>query len=149
MIFYVYQIENNSQKEEAVGYKTEQKTALVTFLSTHSDRQFTAATLSQELSESAHIGTSTIYRLLGALIEEGRVRRFAIAGERTYYYQYVGGSCHSHLHLKCTACGRLYHLDDAVSQFLHKQILASNLFSLDEESTLLFGICHHCKGGED
>lgn len=132
-----------------MGYKTEQKSALMSFLSTHSDRQFTAATLSQELSESAHIGTSTIYRLLGTLVEEGCVRRFAVSGDRTYYYQYVGGSCHSHLHLKCTACGRLYHLDDAVSRFLYKQILASNRFALDEESTLLFGICHHCKGGED
>ena len=131
-----------------MGYKTEQKNALITYLSTHSDRQFTTATLAKELAGSTSIGKSTIYRLLGALVDEGCVRRFVVAGDRTYYYQYVGGSCHSHLHLKCTACARLYHLDDAVSHFLRKQILASNLFSLDEENTLLLGLCHHCGGGE-
>ena len=131
-----------------MGYKTEQKAALTAFLSAHHARQFTAAELADELSQVASIGASTIYRLLSALVAEGSVRRFTLGGGRTFYYQYVGGECHTHLHLKCTACGRLFHLDGAVSTFIQKQILASNRFTLDEESTLLFGICQHCGGGE-
>jgi Fur family ferric uptake transcriptional regulator len=141
-------IENHSQKEVGMGYQTEQKAALTAFLSAHRDRQFTAAEIAQELSTVASIGASTIYRLLGALVGEGSVRRFTVGGGRSFYYQYVGGECHFHLHLKCTACGKLFHLDGAVSHFLQKQILASNRFVLDEESTLLFGICESCKGGE-
>lgn len=131
-----------------MGYQTEQKATLISYLAQHSDRQFTIGALAEEMSREASIGVSTVYRLMKSLTEEGRVRRFTVGGGKTFYYQYVDGECHSHLHLKCTACGRLFHLDGAVSTFLQKQILASNRFSLDEESTLLFGVCYACQGGE-
>lgn len=128
-----------------MGYKTEQKEALISYLASHKDRQFTVAELSRELSATARIGTSTVYRLLHGLLEEGRVRRFAVEGGSRFYYRYVDEGCRTQLHLKCTACGRLSHLDATVAEFLQKQIMASNRFALDEHQTLLFGICRTCQ----
>lgn len=130
-----------------MSYHTEQKAALVTFLSENAQRQFTVRELARAVAERTEIGESTVYRLIAGLVEEGRVRRFAVG--RSFYYQFVGGeNCDSHLHLKCLACGRLFHLDGSVSQFMRRQILATNRFRLDEGETVLFGTCHDCMGQE-
>lgn len=130
-----------------MAYQTEQKEALAQFLKENAHRQFTATELAKELTQVANIGISTVYRLLKTLSEEERVRRFVVGGSRQVYYQYIGGDgCVSHLHLKCTQCGRLFHLDPMVSEFMQKQILASNRFALDEYQTLLFGTCYECRG---
>ena len=130
-----------------MSYKTEQKEALIGYLEAHAARQYTAGELARELTRTAEIGISTVYRLLGTLTDEGRVRRFTLGQGKTFYYQYVGGDgCDSHLHLKCTVCGRLFHLAACVSDFMQKQILATSRFALDEHQTLLFGTCADCRG---
>lgn len=130
-----------------MAYQTEQKEALLKFLEENAHRQFTAKDLAEELTKVASIGASTVYRLLKTLAYEERVRRFVVGGSRQVYYQYIGGEgCGSHLHLKCTTCSRLYHLDPMVSEFMQKQILATSRFLLDEHQTLLFGTCYGCRG---
>ncbi len=130
-----------------MSYQTEQKAALISFLAAHASQQFTAGELAQCLTREADIGTSTVYRLLSALTEEGQVRRFHIGSGRACYYQYVAGpQCESHLHLKCTVCGRLFHLAGCVSDFMQKQIFATSRFTLDEHQTILFGTCSRCRG---
>ncbi len=131
-----------------MGYKTEQKEALTQYLASQGDRQFTLKELAEELVQVADIGTSTIYRLMDHLIQDGVVRRFTIQGSRKFYYQYMRGECHAHLHLKCTICGGLFHLNGMVSDFIQKQVLASHKFRLDEQETLLFGVCQTCQDGK-
>ncbi len=131
-----------------MAYKTEQREILVDFLRTHAEGQYTAAELTEALAD-AKIGQATVYRLVKRLVSEGVVRAFALGDDRRTYYQYIDGeSCASHLHLKCTVCGRLYHLGACVSEFLEKQILATHRFALDEQMTMLFGTCHKCRGGK-
>ncbi len=130
-----------------MAYRTEQREMLVDFLREHADRQYTASDLTRALGAD-HIGQATVYRLIKRLVEEGVVRAFAIGDGHRTYYQYINGeTCTSHLHLKCTVCGRLYHLGGCVSEFLEKQILATHRFALDEQKTMLFGTCHKCRGG--
>ncbi len=129
-----------------MAYRTEQRDSLVDFLRTHADKQYTASELTHapELS----IGQATVYRLVKRLVTEGVVRAFTLGEDRRTYYQYIDGeTCTSHLHLKCTVCGQLYHLGGCVSEFLEKQILATHRFVLDEQMTMLFGTCHKCRGG--
>ena len=130
-------------------YRTEQRELLQAFFEEHSAEQFTVEELSLALSPS--IGKSTVYRLVAELIESGRIRRFQLGTSRRVYYQYIGGErCVSHLHTKCTSCGRIHHLAPSLSEFLQKQILASGRFALDDRMTTLFGKCHSClqKEGE-
>ena len=124
------------------GYHTDQKDRLLDFLGQNTTRQFKMEEIVSALD--GKVGKSTVYRLMRSLVEEGRVRRFELG--RTIYYQYLSGAaCDSHLHLKCTVCGRMQHLDCSVSTFLRRQILATNRFQLDDRLTLLFGLCADCR----
>ena len=124
-------------------YKTEQRELLHAYFAEHAAEQFTVEELSVALSPA--IGRSTVYRLLGELLESGTVRRFQLGSSRRVSYQYIGGDrCETHLHTKCTVCGRICHLAPALSSFLQKQILATSRFALDDRLTTLFGVCHAC-----
>ena len=126
-------------------YRTEQREALSTYLQANAARQFTIEELAHALAPA--IGKSTVYRLIRELQESGRVRRFQLGQGRHVVYQYLPTEeCVSHLHLKCVVCGRMMHLDGAVSAFMTRQILASNRFALDDRLTTLYGRCAACAG---
>ena len=124
-------------------YKTEQRELLLAYFAEHAAEQFTVEELASALSPA--IGKSTVYRLVAELLERGTVRRFQLGNSRRVAYQYIGGDrCETHLHMKCTSCGRICHLAPTLSDFLQKQILATSRFLLDDRQTTLFGKCHAC-----
>ena len=131
------------------GYHTEQKKILLQFLRDHHDRAFTVEQTVAELQASCGNtapGKSTVYRLMQRLVVDGEVKRFVAGNSRRFVYQLMGhASCHSHLHLKCRACGRLFHLDEQLSHDLSSRLAAANGFSLSESDTVLFGDCADCR----
>ena len=129
-------------------YATEQKKMLSDFLKENAERAFSI----DELIEGMRAcygervpGTSTVYRLMTRLVEEGSVKRFVKGHSRRFLYQAVRDEhCHSHLHLKCIGCGALVHLDEHVSDRVLEAIRTSSNFSVNEEETVLFGACARC-----
>ena len=134
------------------GYHTEQKQMLALFLQKHSERAFTVEEICQALREECGEtapGKSTLYRLMTAMVEAGTVKRFVRGNSRKFVYQLVDGEhCDAHLHLKCTDCGRLFHMEEQASDRLLSQIRAISDFSVSEEKTVLFGTCSACKHGD-
>ena len=125
------------------SYDTKAKSALSEFLRTNADRQFTAEELAQKMSESA--GKSTVYRLLSKMCDEGEIRRLPREGERGSYYQAIPDeTCLGHLHLKCSRCGELVHLEDAESRRIGA-IALENGFAIDTKLTMLYGLCAACR----
>lgn len=133
-------------------YKTQQKEELLAFLFSHRDTPMRVEEISEQLhakNENAP-GKSTIYRLIGRLCEEGKVKRFEQGSSRTFLYQYAGDeACHHHLHLKCLSCGKLLHMDHAQSERLLSEIYGDSDFLVDQEETTLFGRCKSCSGGKE
>ena len=129
-------------------YKTHQKEMLLEFLSKHPERQFSVEQLSAELesfSEDAP-GKSTVYRLIGQLVDKGTVKRFVKGNSRQFLYQIAGGDeCHHHLHLKCTECGKLLHMGHKFSEQVLNEILGESEFAVKPDSTTLFGFCKDCQ----
>ena len=126
------------------GYQTEQKKLLLTYLSSHADRAFTLEELGAVMTECG-VGKSTVYRLVARLTEEGAIRRYAREEGRGYTYQYLERKeCHSHLHLRCTVCGKVIHLSEEISRLFAGTLLTNNQFYLDDSRTLLFGRCDAC-----
>lgn len=130
-------------------YNTNQKKELLHFLEQHRDQAFTideiVAAMEADAACSVKPGKSTLYRLLPSLVEAGTVHRFTREKGCKAAYQIVGGhSCHGHMHLKCTGCGRLFHMSDSASQSLRQQIQQLNQFHLDLTHTLLYGTCCTC-----
>ncbi len=130
-------------------YITEQKRILKKILEDNCDSAYTVEELLEKMKVACPDkapGKSTVYRLITHLVNEGTVKRFSRDDGRKSAYQIVGGEhCDCHLHLKCTNCGKLIHLDDKVSDELLLKVQSTNDFSVSEEATVLFGKCGECK----
>ena len=134
---------------EMATYQTIQKKELLQFLEKHSERAYTidemVSAMETDPACSSRPGNSTIYRLLPSLVEAGTVHRFSRGSGRKASYQIVGGqSCHSHIHMKCTGCGRLLHMSDEASRAISCNLLDTSGFRLDMGRTTLFGLCRSC-----
>lgn len=129
-------------------YNTEQKKTVLSFLSAHPNDQFSAEMLTEMLCDSIEgktPGKSTVYRLVGELAEEGLLRKFPKKSGHGWLYQYhTGGDCAGHLHLKCTSCGKLVHLECALGNDLLSHIRQTHDFVVDNTATVLYGICSAC-----
>jgi len=129
-------------------YNTHQKDILLSFLRENKDTPMGIDELSVRLSETCPDapGKSTIYRLIGQLVEKGTVKRFVKGNSRQFLYQLAGSEeCHSHLHLKCTECGKLLHMGHTLSEKMLSDILGESDFSVEVDSTTLFGCCKDCR----
>ncbi len=132
-------------------YQTWQRKILLAYMQAHSEQAFTIEELCAGMQQEPAIrtvpGKSTVYRLMPELVEEGLVKRFAGENGRKFRYQMVCGEhCDSHLHMKCSVCGRLYHMGDEESEAFLLQIMKNHHFQVDEGRTVLFGQCESCAG---
>ena len=92
------------------SYHTQQRCALLAFLSAHADEQFTVEQLLTAMGDAAP-GRSTVYRHLEELCREGAISRFAAESGKSVTYRVIGSECGDdcHFHLICTACGEVCH----------------------------------------
>ena len=136
-------------------YKTSGRERLISFLSAHPDTPYTVDELAARLHPDApaRSGKSSLYRQLSELVADGSVRcdrEDRASGDRraaASVYRYVAGNdCHSHVHLRCTACGKLVHLDCHLADDLLSHIRADHRFSIDPARSVLYGTCEECGG---
>lgn len=130
-------------------YQTEQKRIVLAYLKAHSNEAFTIEELCEHLNKEPGLlavpGKSTVYRIIPELVEEGLVKRFVKEKTRKFLYQMVSGEhCDKHLHMKCSICGRLYHMEDEESEALLMKVFEKHHFKVDEGQTMLFGHCESC-----
>ena len=129
-------------------YATEQKKLLIDFLREHHESSFSVEEIVLEMKKNDGQkvpATSTVYRLITKLVEEGTVKRFVKGHSRQFLYQIVDRDhCRSHLHLRCMDCGKLIHLNEKLSDELLDVIRSTSDFSVNEEETVLVGACSDC-----
>lgn len=126
-------------------YKTKQRQTLLDYLTDHADEQLSARQIASSL-EAAGISLSAVYRNLSELEAEGKIKRTSKAGARDVLYQYIAAeACVGSLHLSCTKCGRIFHMNTAQASALLTQVEQNEAFTVDKSDTILYGICKHCK----
>ena len=129
------------------NYQTRPLRQLMEYFSAHPEEGYTVEELAERLAaqygEEAP-GKSTLYRLIPRLEKEQKIKRFEKDGSHRSYYQ-ITACTHNHLHLKCTGCGKLFHMKETASEQLLREVLKSNDFSVDQQQTVLFGRCGACK----
>ena len=130
------------------SYDTEQKRLLIEYLAKNADNSQTIEEITEGLSRlgaERAPGKSTVYRLINKLLADGEVKKFSKAGTRQAAYQLVAGAhCDSHFHLKCTECGRLFHMKEILSRELVNRISETQSFSVSQAETVLYGRCKDC-----
>ena len=125
-------------------YHTHQRASLLNFLKENSERAFTIEEIITNLNNS-EIAKSTVYRLMQKLVEESLVHRTVKGNSRSFVYQYISDEkCENHLHMKCTDCGKVYHLDSGVTSIIQNNIKSNTSFEIDSH-TVLLGKCGECK----
>ena len=130
------------------SYNTIGKRLVSDFLLKNADKQYTVDELYEALMlEGATIGKSSLYRLLEKLSGEGLVRKFKREDDTFTAFQFAGDrkDCELHLHLKCSECGRLVHLECNRSLSLIEHVCKEHGFFIDNKKSVLYGTCKDCK----
>lgn len=124
-------------------YNTQQRKTLIDFLKSNSSKAFTIEEIIS--GTGGKISQSTAYRLMTKLVEDGLVHRTVKGHSRSFVYQYVNDErCEGHLHMKCTDCGKVYHLDSTTTAIIQNDIMKTTSFEIDSH-TMLLGKCDVCK----
>lgn len=126
-------------------YMTRQRKALLDYLSAHADEALSAQEIAVAL-EREGVSLSAVYRNLGGLEAEGKLRRASKGSAREVYYQYTDAdACKGSLHLQCKKCGRTFHMDSSGAEQLLGVVEKAEGFAVDKADTVLYGVCEICQ----
>ena len=90
------------------------------------------------------VNTSTVYRTLELLVEDGLLLRTDLGAGRAYYEPVRE---HAHHHVICERCGTVAHLHDETLGDLRARIESATGYRLGEREISFFGTCRTCAGG--
>lgn len=119
---------------------TRQKAAVVSALEAATGPMSPPAILDRARDACPGIGIATVYRILKALIDAGRVTMVELAGARRYE---LARHDHHH-HFLCRACGEAFEITRCTSE-VNK--LAPRGFRVEAHEITLYGICAPCVRG--
>ncbi len=127
-------------------YTTQQRNVLLQFLQKNHDKMFTAKQISDALKDK-NISRSAVYRNLAELEEEQKIKRSVKTGSREAFYQYCDLQiCKTHIHLSCTNCGKIFHMENQIAEALVCKLENAEGFEINKEKTTLYGLCRDCQG---
>ena len=136
-----------------VKYNTKQKRIILDCLISNRYKLMTCDEISDTLKQiGTPVGKATLYRFLDSLVLSGDVRKHSNVGDKCAAYQLIDKDldCHSHMHLKCTECGKLIHLGCEFMNGVGEHISEHHQFKIDNSKTIIYGLCSVCseKGGK-
>jgi len=132
------------------NYHTKQREELLEFLKSVVGQHITVSDIYNHLSEKgSNVGTTTIYRQLEKMIEEGTVKKYILDSSSAACFEYIDKDkeCRESgcVHLKCTSCGKLIHLHCDELTATQDHIYNEHNFKLDMTRTVLYGLCEECQ----
>ena len=99
-----------------------------------------------ELRNANHtVGLATVYRVLDALRNEGKLQAVNLGDQQTYY-QVLPSNGHNRHHLICTECRRVVPLPDCPVEDLEEQLASRYQFVIEYHVLDFYGICAECRG---
>ncbi len=133
------------QRKQA--YNTKARKYILEFLENCGESTVGAADILKYLNENGvSINLTTVYRYLNKLTLEHKVIKITEAKSQRSVYQLISHkkSCDTHLHIKCTKCGKLIHLDCGFIEKFKEHIFKEHGFLLQCSDSILYGICEDC-----
>ena len=130
-------------------YKTKQREELESYLKTIPEKHFTVQDICAHFREEGrNIGTTTVYRQLESLVDEGIVNKYNIDANSPACFEYVAGGEHDSdgicFHAKCEECGKLIHLHCEEILKIRDHLSEDHGFVLDPKRTVFYGLCEEC-----
>lgn len=130
-----------------MAYKTIQRTNLYDFLKNHPHSYFTVQQIKEGLLASGtDISVSAIYRNLSVLVEMELIKKTVKKNSRETCYRYIDSDmCRNEIHISCSVCEKIFHMNHTLSEFIQDQLAQQNGFELDKSKTVISGICKECR----
>lgn len=132
----------------AKEYHSKYKTWILDYLGEHKDSRLSASEIHTAMAKDGlNANLVTIYRNLDRLVDEKKLNRQKISGEEENFYQFLAPDLHctSHLHLICSKCGRIIHLNCEFMKEISDHLLADHGFQIDCQDSALVGLCRDCR----
>ncbi|MBQ4045969.1 MAG: transcriptional repressor, partial [Lachnospiraceae bacterium] len=134
-------------------YRTKQRDEILSYIKEVDKQHFTAADIRDYFStREKAVSTTTIYRQLEKMVDEGILKKYFIEEGSCACFEYVdpedhvsGVSCY---HCKCERCGMLIHMNCEEITGLQKHLMESHHFQIDPNRTVFYGICRKCLEAE-
>ncbi len=130
------------------GYKTKTGMMILSFLEENKDTAVSVHDISEFFSQKGECpNVSTIYRQLEKLMEQKKVMAHSAEDGKKSLYQYITNDnhCMNHLHIQCTGCSKIVHLDCCESEGFTSHISEEHGILLDYSRTVLYGLCDDCR----
>lgn len=130
-------------------YHTHQRKELLAYLESAQGKHVTVQDVCAHLKEQGQkIGTTTVYRQLERMVDEGLVSKYMIDTMTPACFEYVGKESHADeklcFHCKCDKCGRLIHMHCDELNTIGTHLQAHHGFLLNPMRTVFYGICEDC-----
>lgn len=128
-------------------YRTNSRTKIMEYLLANRDHAVSVREIDLHMkAENYPVNLTTIYRYLDKLERDGCLIRYVGEGDKaTYQYADRERRCAEHLHLKCTECGAVFHLDCAFMDEISSHIREHHGFFLQCRNSVLYGLCEACR----
>ena len=135
-------------------YKTKQREEVLTYLKTVPGQHVTVADIVRYMRDKgSSVGTTTVYRQIERLVDEGVVMKYIVDANSPACFVYtpenlvaVGEPC---FHCKCESCGKLIHLHCEEIAMIQGHLRAEHGFVLDPKRTVFYGTCDACAALEE
>ena len=135
---------------EKIGYKTKQREELLEYLETVPGVHITVNDMCDFFRQNGrNIGTTTVYRQLERMVDDGLVSKYIIDGNSPACFEYLGQHVHEDhqvcFHCKCEKCGRLIHMHCDELNGIKEHLEEHHGFRLNSMRTVFYGICEDCE----
>lgn len=128
-------------------YTTVSRTKIMEFLEANCNRTVSVSDIQSFLkSEELEVNVTTIYRFLDRLAKDGKVIKYVAEKGSMAVYQYVENDrhCEHHLHLKCTKCGKVVHMECDFMEEIAEHIKEHHGFAIQCKNSIIYGVCKEC-----
>ena len=121
---------------------TRQKAAIQAAVMSSCDHPAAAVLCDRVRAVIPNISLGTVYRVLGALSEEGAVREISVPGAPSRYDK---TTC-AHAHFYCSACGSVTDVDVDEDALIRHADCACGGAVIENAEVIFRGLCAKCKG---
>ena len=134
-----------------VAYKTNNRTKIMDYLIANKAKTVSVKDIDNHMkSLDCSVNMTTIYRYLDKLEKDGDVMKYTGEHGEKATYQLIERShhCDAHLHLKCTDCGSIIHLDCHFMSEIAGHIASDHGFALQCKNSVIYGLCQKCQAAK-
>ena len=130
------------------SYNTKSRKYILEFLKQNCDTTVAVSDILDYLgSKGISVNFTTVYRYLNKLTREREVIKLADEGGQRAVYQFIGhkNSCDEHIHIQCTKCGKLEHVECEFMEHIKSHFYKDHGFTIKCDGSIIYGVCADCE----